>query len=123
MAGNNTSIVSQTADLLFLMKSTLGFVLCFFNRFITVMAYLNDVEEGGETAFPTADNATYDSSVSYKYNSLQSCIKYILANENTSSDTLQSCSLFQLQYSVVQYSTERLLAYIIEQKIVINLLC
>ena len=28
------------------------------------MAYLNDVEEGGETAFPAADNATYDSNVS-----------------------------------------------------------
>ena len=31
------------------------------------MAYLNDVEEGGETAFPAADNATYDSNVSTEY--------------------------------------------------------
>ncbi|XP_033126126.1 transmembrane prolyl 4-hydroxylase-like [Anneissia japonica] len=27
-------------------------------RYITIMYYLNDVEEGGETAFPIADNAT-----------------------------------------------------------------
>lgn len=27
------------------------------------MAYLNDVEEGGETAFPAADNATYNADV------------------------------------------------------------
>jgi len=39
----------------------LCYILC---RFITLMTYLNDVEEGGETAFPAADNATYDSSVS-----------------------------------------------------------
>lgn len=26
--------------------------------------YLNDVEEGGETAFPVADNATYHENVS-----------------------------------------------------------
>ncbi len=35
-----------------------------FDRFITVMIYLNDVEEGGETAFPAAHNETYDNSVS-----------------------------------------------------------
>lgn len=27
------------------------------------MTYLNDVEEGGETAFPAADNATYNERV------------------------------------------------------------
>ncbi|XP_071949893.1 transmembrane prolyl 4-hydroxylase-like [Antedon mediterranea] len=28
-------------------------------RYVTVMYYLNDVEEGGETAFPVADNVTF----------------------------------------------------------------
>eukprot|EP00057_Strongylocentrotus_purpuratus_P016571 XP_011671045.1 PREDICTED: transmembrane prolyl 4-hydroxylase [Strongylocentrotus purpuratus] len=32
-------------------------------RYITIMTYLNDVEEGGETAFPYADNATYSAEV------------------------------------------------------------
>ena len=31
------------------------------------MAYLNDVKEGGETAFPAADNATYDANVRTAY--------------------------------------------------------
>ena len=30
------------------------------------MVYLNDVEEGGETAFPAADNSTYDDQVCCK---------------------------------------------------------
>lgn len=30
------------------------------------MYYLNDVEEGGETAFPVADNKTFDQQVSDK---------------------------------------------------------
>ncbi|XP_071090187.1 uncharacterized protein [Haliotis cracherodii] len=33
---------------------------CIFCRFATVMMYLNDVEEGGETAFPVADLADPD---------------------------------------------------------------
>ena len=39
------------------------------------MAYLNDVEEGGETAFPAADNATYDYNVSVTINL---CLSYVL---------------------------------------------
>ncbi|XP_078470543.1 LOW QUALITY PROTEIN: transmembrane prolyl 4-hydroxylase-like [Lampetra planeri] len=31
-------------------------------RYVTVLVFLNDVEEGGETAFPAADNRTFDSS-------------------------------------------------------------
>ena len=34
-----------------------------FNRYITILYYLNDVEEGGETAFPVADNETFDQQV------------------------------------------------------------
>lgn len=30
---------------------------------MTVLYFLNDVEEGGETAFPIADNITYDDEV------------------------------------------------------------
>ena len=33
-------------------------------RYLTFIMYLNDVEEGGETAFPIADNATYHKNVS-----------------------------------------------------------
>lgn len=33
-------------------------------RYLTFIMYLNDVEEGGETAFPIADNATYHENVS-----------------------------------------------------------
>ncbi len=38
----------------------------FFYRFITIVFYLNDVEEGGETAFPVADNATFSTEVCIK---------------------------------------------------------
>ena len=38
-------------------------ILKYFDRFITIMIYLNDVEEGGETAFPAANNKTYDEEV------------------------------------------------------------
>lgn len=34
---------------------------CRLCRYITVLYFLNDVEEGGETAFPVADNATFSS--------------------------------------------------------------
>ncbi|XP_046839022.1 transmembrane prolyl 4-hydroxylase-like isoform X2 [Xenia sp. Carnegie-2017] len=33
---------------------------CRICRYLTVLYFLNDVEEGGETAFPIADNITYD---------------------------------------------------------------
>lgn len=33
-------------------------------RYMTILYYLNDIEEGGETAFPMADNATLDIPVS-----------------------------------------------------------
>ena len=29
------------------------------NRYITILFYLNDVEDGGETAFPVADDEAY----------------------------------------------------------------
>lgn len=35
-------------------------------RYITVLYFLNDVEEGGETAFPVADNATFSPEVKNK---------------------------------------------------------
>ena len=41
-------------------------MLLFVYRYITILYYLNDVEEGGETAFPVADNKTFDQQVSDK---------------------------------------------------------
>ena len=35
-----------------------------FLRFMTILYYLNDVKDGGETAFPVADNETFDQMVS-----------------------------------------------------------
>lgn len=32
---------------------------------MTILYYLNDVEDGGETAFPVADNETFDQMVSF----------------------------------------------------------
>jgi len=40
-------------------KTVLGYNTCRLCRFITIMAYLAVPEEGGETAFPAADNITY----------------------------------------------------------------
>ena len=37
------------------------------------MMYLNDVEEGGETAFPMAGEDTYDPEVSYHYIGMANC--------------------------------------------------
>ena len=34
-----------------------------FFRFVTILYYLNDVDEGGETAFIVADNGTLNESV------------------------------------------------------------
>ena len=35
----------------------------FHDRFATVLYFLDDVEDGGETAFPVADNSTFDDNV------------------------------------------------------------
>ena len=32
-------------------------------RYATILYYLNDIEDGGETAFPVVDNATFDKQV------------------------------------------------------------
>ena len=40
-------------------------------RFITILYYLNDVEQGGETAFPVADNFTVKWKVGVSYIALQ----------------------------------------------------
>lgn len=34
-----------------------------FCRYITILYFLNDVDEGGQTAFPIADNATFKQQV------------------------------------------------------------
>ena len=38
------------------------FFVCF-ARYLTVLYFLNDVPNGGETAFPVADNVTFDEKV------------------------------------------------------------
>lgn len=56
--------------------------LCRTPRYITVLFYLNSVEGGGETAFPVADNRTYDEVVRNCVQILQVCaeasVVYIL---------------------------------------------
>lgn len=42
------------------------FLLALLTRFATVLYFLNNVEDGGETAFPIADNRTFDDQVSHK---------------------------------------------------------
>ena len=46
------------------MISDKGLKKTVFLRFMTILYYLNDVEDGGETAFPVADNETFDQMVS-----------------------------------------------------------
>lgn len=41
------------------------FVLVSLVRYVTILFYLNDVEEGGETAFPMADNVTLSMEVRF----------------------------------------------------------
>ena len=41
------------------------FVLVSLIRYVTILFYLNDVEEGGETAFPMADNVTLSMEVRF----------------------------------------------------------
>lgn len=41
----------------------MGYLRLFLFRYITILYYLNDVEAGGETAFPVADNDTLDMEV------------------------------------------------------------
>ena len=61
------------------------FLTCFQNvtlsvRYLTVMVFLNDVEEGGECAFPVADNATFSWKVNkQKHSSLQNMSNLIRA--------------------------------------------
>ena len=45
------------------MFSSVFFYFLFF-RFITILYFLNDVEEGGQTAFLVADNTTITAEVS-----------------------------------------------------------
>ena len=40
-------------------------------RYATILYYLNDVEDGGETAFPVADNDTFDKKVTLTLSTLQ----------------------------------------------------
>ena len=35
----------------------------FLFRYATILYYLNDIEDGGETAFPVVDNVTFDKQV------------------------------------------------------------
>ena len=51
------------------------FILSF--RMVTILYFLNDVDEGGQTAFVVADNSTLNESVSvYKTVILVSCLVY-----------------------------------------------
>lgn len=64
------------------------------------MVYLNDVEEGGETAFPVANNETYDEEVMVLvgFSSLneQLCNKLII--NNCYQSRIQSYNIFMWNY-------------------------
>lgn len=47
-------------------------------RYITVLYFLNDVEEGGETAFPVADNATFSAEVKNKQQTNDNKVFFLL---------------------------------------------
>ena len=47
-----------------MITSCLNLFLPFNYRYMTILFYLNDVEGGGETAFPVANNETLDITVS-----------------------------------------------------------
>ena len=49
--------------LLLYVNNIVNLSYCWFCRYLTVLYFLNVVEEGGETAFPIADNKTYDEEV------------------------------------------------------------
>ena len=57
-------LVLKCVNFAFLFSVTSHGILGGIFRYITILYYLNDVEEGGETAFPVADNATLDMAVS-----------------------------------------------------------
>lgn len=58
----------------FLVVIRLVYVVCV--RYATVLYFLDDVEEGGETAFPIADNSTFDNKVSHWCQSFQNSVKH-----------------------------------------------
>lgn len=47
-------------------------------RYITVLYFLNDVEEGGETAFPVADNTTFSAEVKNKQQTNDNKVFFLL---------------------------------------------
>ena len=67
--------------MLFLKASIIGIVLFHLTgRYITILYFLNDVEEGGETAFPVADNETFSYEVrTYK---VAACRYHVFSGEN-----------------------------------------
>lgn len=49
-------------------------VVIFHGRYATILYFLDNVEDGGETAFPIADNSTFDDEVGAVIKEL--CIEY-----------------------------------------------
>lgn len=54
---------------------------CYSIRYVTVLYYLNDVEEGGETAFPMADNTTRNMEVRC-WSCVRGSLRYHLCRSN-----------------------------------------
>ena len=67
-------------------------------RYLTVMVFLNDVEEGGECAFPVADNATFSWKVNKKHSSLQNISNLIRAIKQNLTRSRKSFSTLFLKF-------------------------
>ena len=62
-------------------------VVIFHGRYATILNFLDNVEDGGETAFPIADNSTFDDEVGAVIKEL--CIEYHVLPSALSSELIR----------------------------------
>ena len=62
-------------------------VVIFHGRYATILYFLDNVEDGGETAFPIADNSTFDDEVGAVIKEL--CIEYHVLSSTLSNELIR----------------------------------